>query len=121
MSRVPPTEFDYRGKAEILPAVLKGGTQIAGGLLAFNTLLDKPVIGDALVAYRKTMHKLFKNIGGEHFSDPNILDAGAMSAIDVLTFAGVAAAGGIAGRLGLLKSLPPSSKEASSISPGRIK
>lgn len=73
MSRVPPTEFDYRGKAEILPAVLKGGTLIAGGLLAFNTLLDKPVIGDALVAYRKTMHKLFKNIGGEHFSDPNSL------------------------------------------------
>ena len=99
--------FDYRSKADVLPAVLKGGALIAGGLLTFTFMLDKPVVGDALVAYRKTMHKFFKAIGGSHFKDPAILDAGAMSAVDFLTFTSVAVLGGIAGRLGLFGKKPP--------------
>jgi len=117
MPSLPPIEFDYRQKADILPAVLKGGTLIAGGLFAFNSLLDKPIVGDALVAYRKTMHKFFRMLGGEHFSDPNILDAGAVSAIDVLTFASIVAAGGIAGRLGQMGKSSPSRGAISRASP----
>lgn len=89
--------FNYRGKSDILLPALKGGGVIAGGLFAFNFLVDKPVIGDVLVAYRKTMHRFFRAISGRHFTDRHLLDAGALSFLDGLTFVGVALFAGLFG------------------------
>lgn len=108
MSLDPSNGFDYRSKADILPAVLKGGALIAGGLLSFNYLVDKPMIGDVLVTYRKTMHRFFKSLSSGHIKDPQLLDAGAMSALDLITLSGAAVT---MGSLGLFYKNPLKSVE----------
>lgn len=104
MSSISPRDgFDYCSKANILPSALKGGAIIAGGLLAFNLLVDKPVIGDVLVGYRRTMHRFIRKVGGKSFNDRQIMDAGAMGFIDTLAILGTAL---FAGRLGFAKGKP---------------
>ena len=104
MSSISPKDgFDYCSKASVLPSTLKGRAIIAGGLFAFNFLVDKPVVGDVLVGYRRATHRFFRFVGGKNFNDRQMLDAGAMSLVDGISLLGFSL---FAGRLGLVKGKP---------------